>query len=152
MIASSLLLSTIGVFRFVTRPDMISDQPIYDATVDFGRGSYLMMSCGPRDSDRLVVNFKPGKTLRDMKGGLLIPFTNRFRFDQGVPIDIQVSYRNDLILIEGKWAWRFVEMAKGSKQIVVEYSDYSDSVFQHRLTFTGAEAALSAIEKHCSRQ
>lgn len=150
MITALIALAVAG-FQYEARRDMITDQITHIATLDLGGRRSLMIVCGAGTDGELIVNYKPGKSLDDRKGGILLPFTNRFRFGTNQPIDLEVTYRKDTVIIDGRDAWTFLTEAKLSSTVTIEYQDYSDSVFQHRFALDGLPVAAAAIESRCSR-
>ena len=149
-----LILAAIlaGGFEFKVHRDMITDQVSYVAIMDRSRDSSIRFVCGAATDGRMVINFKPGKLLQDQSGGLLMPFKNRVRFGDLPPIEIEVEYAQDTILITGRDAVKFTQSAKLSQRVVFEFTDAFDATYQTNIALDGAAESIAKVESACGLQ
>lgn len=152
MIATLAALVAAAGFQYQEKRDLMTDQVTHVASVDLGNRASLMFFCGSDTNGELVVNYTPGRILNDRVGGILLPFRNGFRFGSNEPVELDVAYLDDTVIIQRKAAWSFLNHAKTNPTVTIEYTDYRDSVYQHRIPLDGLPEAVVALESHCKRQ
>ena len=120
MIDLFLALLAQGMFEYKAQKDVMTDGITHIAHMEFENDSSLVIACGAETDGLLVVNYKPQEFLMNFKGGLLMPFTNRVRFDDRPPLDMVVEYRSNTILFQGKSAWTFFDEVASSRRVAIE--------------------------------
>lgn len=108
----AIVMMAQDAFDYVVQRDMMTDGKTHIASMKSGSGASIMVACGAATDYKMTINFKPGMSLHDFHGGLLLPFTNRIRFGNQAPVDLEVEYLNDTVLIAGEDALTFAKAAK----------------------------------------
>ena len=138
-----------AAFKYTVQADMMIVAKTHIARMGSARGPSIVIACGAATDNEMMVNIKPGTPLDDFKGGILMPFKNRVRFGDAIPVDMEVEYLRDTIVFTGRDAIAFAKAAKASDQVVIEFKDYRDTVRQMRLPLTGAAESISQVESGC---
>ena len=138
-----------AAFEYSVQADMMTDAKTHIARIGVARGPSIVIACGAATDNQMVVNFKPGTPLDDFKGGILLPFRNRIRFGDATPVEMEVEYLRDTIVITGSDAVAFTKAAMTSDQVVFEFKDYRETVRQMRLPLSGAADSISQVEAGC---
>ncbi|WP_310530686.1 hypothetical protein [Novosphingobium sp.] len=147
MLASSLAL--LAVFTTKIQRDMITDEVTYVAALDAGQGRSLVVACGAQTGGRQLINFRPGDTLSDRRGGILLPFYNRVRFDADPAIEMIVAYKNDTIMIQGTEAVTFTKRLQSASRVTFEYTNYRGQVQQMSLDLDATDESIPWIVTQC---
>lgn len=149
MIDLLLMAASAASFVYEAKRDLMTDQVTHIATLEIARDQRLVIGCGAETDGDLIVNYRPGRILRDRPSRTFLPWTNRFRFDQNPPVNLSVGYNDNAIVLVEESARSFIAQAKASSVVTIEFRDYTDSVYQHAIQLPGLNDALKAIEKNC---
>lgn len=136
-------------FAYSVQRDLITDDELHVARLSQPAGPSLSIACGVGTDHHMVIDFRPNHILDDRYGGALVSFTNRVRFGDQAPKDVDVEYQNDHVLIFGRAATEFAQAAKDADRVVIEIVDAGGRVLQIPVPLTGAAEAIGKVEAAC---